>query len=158
AALKLHIICRDMWTKAYWKTVNPKKDEFTWVPAFVPEAECLVRVRLNDWVQGKNQISRSYVEMFRQAHSHIIVLSAYFLPGTILRKMMMQAAQRGVAIKIIVGGISDVAISRQAEQYMYRWLFRNKIRVFEYQDTVLHGKMASYDGVWVTDGSYNVNQ
>jgi cardiolipin synthase len=158
AALKLQIICRDMWTRAYWKTVNPNKDEFTWVPAFVPEAECLVRVRRNDWVQGKNEISRSYVEMFRQAHSHVIVLSAYFLPGAFLRKMMMQAARRGVTIRIIVGGISDVPISRLAEQYMYRWLFRNKMRVFEYQDTVLHGKMATYDGIWVTDGSYNVNQ
>ncbi|HEY4107447.1 phospholipase D-like domain-containing protein [Puia sp.] len=158
AALKLHIICRDMWTRAYWKTTNPKKDEFTWVPAFVPDAECLVRVRRNDWVQGKNEISRSYVEMFRQARSHIIVLSAYFLPGAILRKQMTQAARRGVAIRIIVGGVSDVPISRLAEQYMYRWLFRNRIRVFEYQDTVLHGKMATYDGAWVTGGSYNVNQ
>src|SRR5258708_35228178 len=43
AALKLHIVCRDMWTKAYWKTAGEKKDEFAWVPAFVPEAECLVR-------------------------------------------------------------------------------------------------------------------
>ena len=157
AALKLHIICRDMWTKAYWKP-GAKKEEFAYVPAFTPEAECLVRVRRNDWVQGKNEISRSYVEMFRQAKSRITVLSAYFLPGAILRKSMMQAAKRGVAIRIIVGSVSDVAISRLAEQYMYRWLFRNKIRVFEYQDTVLHGKMATYDGVWMTDGSYNVNQ
>jgi cardiolipin synthase len=96
--------------------------------------------------------------MFRQAKSHIILLSAYFLPGAIGRKQIMQAARRGVAIRIIVGAVSDVAISRLAEQYMYRWLFRNKIRVFEYQDTVLHGKMAAYDGVWMTDGSYNVNQ
>jgi cardiolipin synthase len=158
AALKLHIICRDMWTKAYWKTGVSGKDEFTWVPGFVPEAECLVRVRRNDWVQGKNEISRSYVEMFRQAKSHINLLSAYFLPGVYGRKQMMQAARRGVSIRIIVGGVSDVPISRLAEQYMYRWLFRNKIRVFEYQDTVLHGKMATYDGQWVTDGSYNVNQ
>jgi len=158
AALKLHIICRDMWTKAYWKTGGAKKDEFTWVPAFVPEAECLVRVRRNDWAQGKNEISRSYVEMFRQAKSHIILLSAYFLPGAIGRKQIALAARRGVSIRVIVGAVSDVPISRLAEQYMYRWLFRNKIRVFEYQDTVLHGKMATYDGVWVTDGSYNVNQ
>ena len=158
AALKLHIICRDMWTKAYWKTTNPQTDEFKWVPAFVPEEECLVRVRRNDWVQGKNEISRSYVEMFRLAQARITVLSAYFLPGPILRKYMMQAAKRGVVIRIIVGGVSDVPISRLAEQYMYRWLFRNKIKVYEYQDTILHGKMAVYDGEWMTDGSYNVNQ
>lgn len=158
AALKLHIICRDMWTKAYWKTERSKKDEFEWVKGIIPKEECLVRVRRNDWVQGKNEISRSYVEMFRNAQSRVIILSSYFLPGSILRKQMTQAAKRGVVIKIIVGSISDVKIARLAEQYMYHWLFKNKMQVYEYQDTILHGKMATYDGVWMTDGSYNVNR
>jgi len=158
AALKLHIICRDMWTKAYWKKTQQKKEDHEWVKGVVPEEECMVRVRRNDWVQGQNQISRSYVEMFRHAQSRIIVLSSYFLPGSILRKQMAQAAARGVTIKIIVGGVSDVQIARLAEQYMYRWLFKNKIQIYEYQDTILHGKMATYDGIWMTDGSYNVNR
>lgn len=158
AALKLHIICRDMWTKAYWKKDRPKEPHFPWLPGVIPEQECLVRVRRNDWVQGKNEISRSYLEMFRQAQSHVILLSSYFMPGPILRKQMAQAAKRGVVVKIIVGSVSDVKISRLAEQYMYRWLFRNKMQVFEYQDTVLHGKMAAYDGIWMTNGSFNVNR
>jgi cardiolipin synthase A/B len=152
------LVCRDMWTKAYWKTPSPKKEKFPWLPADVPPEECMVRVRRNDWVQGKNEISRSYLEMFRQAQSRIIVLSSYFMPGKILRKYMAQAAKRGVVIKIVVGSISDVKISRLAEQYMYRWLFKNKMQVYEYQDTILHGKLATYDGVWMTDGSYNVNR
>ena len=159
AALKLHIICRDMWTKAYWNLDRSRKDDrFPRLPGITPEEECLVRIRRNDWVQGLNQISRSYVEMFRQAHSHVIVLSAYFMPGPILRKQMAQAAHRGVNIRIIVGAVSDVKISRLAEQYMYRWLFANRIEVYEYQGTVLHGKMAAYDGLWMTNGSYNVNR
>src|SRR5579863_6303242 len=159
SAVKLNLICRDMWTKAYWKLDGAAKDKrFPRLPGIVPDHECLVRVRRNDWVQGLNQISRSYVEMFRQARSHVIVLSAYFMPGPILRKQMAQAARRGVSIRIIVGAVSDVKISRLAEQYMYRWLFRNKIEVYEYQGTVLHGKMAAYDGLWMTNGSYNVNR
>ena len=71
---------------------------------------------------------------------------------------MVAAAKRGVVIKIIVGGVSDVQLSRLAEQYMYRWLFRNNIQVYEYQDSILHGKLATYDGIWMTDGSYNVNR
>jgi cardiolipin synthase A/B len=157
AALKLHIICRDMFTKAYWKK-DANKERFDWVPGLTPAEECLVRVRRNDWVQGKSQISRSYLQMFRNAHSRITILSSYFLPGTLFRKQMALAAKRGVVIKVIVGGISDVQISRQAERYMYRWLFRNHIEVYEYQDTVLHGKMAVYDGEWMTNGSYNVNK
>jgi len=158
AALRLHIICRDMWTKAYWKTDGGKKEEFPWLPGITPAEECMVRVRRNDWVMAKNQISRSFLEMFRQANSRITILSSYFLPGTLFRKYMGQAAKRGVVIKIIVGSVSDVKVSRLAEQYMYRWLFRNGIEVYEYQDTVLHGKMAVYDGIWMTNGSYNVNK
>jgi cardiolipin synthase len=159
AALKLHIICRDMWTKAYWKLDRQDKDKsFTRLPGITPDQECLVRVRRNDWVQGLNQVSRSYIEMFRQARSHIIILSAYFMPGSVGRKNMAHAARRGVSIRIIVGAVSDVKIARLAEQYMYRWLFRNGIEVYEYQGTVLHGKMAAYDGIWMTNGSYNVNR
>jgi len=158
AAMKLHTICRDMWTKAYWKKDGGRKENFPWLDGTVPKEECMVRVRRNDWVQGKNQISKSFLEMFRNAQSRITILSSYFLPGTIFRRQMALAARRGVKIRIIVGGISDVKISRLAEQFMYRWLFRNNIEVYEYQDTILHGKMAVYDGQWMTNGSYNVNK
>jgi cardiolipin synthase A/B len=158
AALKLHIICRDMWEKAYWKKITGDKVPSTWLPGIVPAEECMVRVRRNDWVQGKNQISFSYLEMFRNAKSRITIMSSYFLPGPIFRKQMALAAKRGVSVKIIVAGVSDVRISRLAEQYMYRWLFRNHIEIYEYQDTILHGKMAAYDSSWMTVGSYNVNK
>lgn len=159
AALKLHIICRDMWEKAYWKKITgDKAPPSVWLPGIIPADECMVRVRRNDWVQGKNQISLSYLEMFRNARSRITIMSSYFLPGPIFRKQMALAAKRGVSVKIIVAGVSDVRISRLAEKYMYRWLFRNNISIYEYQDTILHGKMAAYDSAWMTVGSYNVNK
>jgi cardiolipin synthase len=40
---------------------------------------------------------------------------------------------------------------------MYRWLFKNRIEIFEYPHNVLHGKIAVADRAWVTGGSYNVN-
>jgi cardiolipin synthase len=158
AALKLHIVCRDMWAKAYWKKDGGRKEKFPWLPGVSPNEDCMVRVRRNDWVQGKSQISKSYLEMFRNAHSHITILSSYFLPGTIFRRHMAMASRRGVKIRVIVGNVSDVKISRYAERFMYRWLLRNKIEVYEYLDTILHGKLAVYDGQWMTNGSYNVNK
>lgn len=119
--------------------------------------KCPVRVRVNDWVQNKRQISRSYLEMLRSAHSHIIIMSPYFLPGNELRRQMARAAKRGVKIKVILAGVSDIKIAKWAERYVYRWLLRNNIEIYEYQKSVLHGKMATYDSKWVTAGSYNVN-
>ena len=95
--------------------------------------------------------------MFRTAKSHITIMSPYFLPGFEFRRKMKNAIRRGVIIKVVQAGTSDIALSKYAERYMYHWLLRNKVEIYEYQKTVLHGKIAVCDDQWMTVGSYNVN-
>ncbi|MEY3920960.1 MAG: hypothetical protein RL634_721, partial [Bacteroidota bacterium] len=73
------------------------------------------------------------------------------------RKQMSAALKRGVQIKLILAGKSDVHLAKNAERYFYRWALRNKIQIFEYLPTVLHSKVAISDDRIVTIGSYNVN-
>lgn len=117
----------------------------------------LVRLRRNDWVTNKLQISNSYLEMFRTAKSNITILSSYALPGNVFRKRLEKALQRGVKVRMIVSGQSDVFLVKNAERYWYDWLIRNNIEIFEYTKNVLHGKLATCDDEWMTIGSYNVN-
>jgi cardiolipin synthase A/B len=121
------------------------------------DEQCEVRVRRNDWITKKNQVSRSYLEMFQKAEEHIIMMSGYFLPGPVIRRNMKRAAARGVKVKLILAGMSDVMVAKYAERYMYNWIFRNDIELYEYKPCVLHGKVATYDKKWATIGSYNVN-
>jgi cardiolipin synthase A/B len=153
---ELNNLCIKIWNRSGW---GKKKNQVLYDDAIVKfkENECLVRVRRNDWVRRKNQISRTYLEMFKKAQTHITVMSSYLVPGRIFRKNMMLAAMRGVKIKVIVAGISDVALVKHAERYLYRFLLKNKIEVYEYQPNVLHGKISTYDSKFVTIGSYNVN-
>lgn len=116
-----------------------------------------VRIRCNDWVRHKNEISGSYIEMFRHARSHITIMCSYFLPGRIIRRSLMYAVKRGVKIKVITAGPSDVLLAKRAERWMYDWLLRNNIELYEYQPTVLHAKVAVCDNSWFTIGSYNMN-
>ncbi len=81
-----------------------------------PQEECQLRVRRNDWIMKKNQVSRSYIEMFRNADEQIIMMSGYFLPGPIIRKNMRKATARGVKIKLILAGMSDVMVAKNAER------------------------------------------
>ena len=118
---------------------------------------CRVRMRRNDWVRRKNEISRSYREIFRKANRQIIMVSSYFLPGKEFRRKIWKAVHRSVTIKLILAGASDVWIAKQAERHLYRWLLKNKIEIYEYQPSILHAKMAICDGQWLTLGSYNVN-
>ncbi|MET0637903.1 MAG: phospholipase D-like domain-containing protein [Chitinophagaceae bacterium] len=111
----------------------------------------------NDWVRRKNQVSSTYVRMLRSATSEVIILSSYFIPGKMIRSQLAQAARRGVKIKIITAGNSDVGIAKYAERYSYSFLLRNHIELYEYKGNILHGKLAVCDDRWLTIGSYNLN-
>ncbi len=124
---------------------------------FKDEEKKLVRMRRNDWVRSKNEISATYVEMFKNAQSNITILCSYFLPGKIIRRLLKNAAKRGVKIKVITAGPSDIMLAKYAERWMYDWLLRNKIELYEYQPAVLHAKVAVCDSDWLTIGSYNIN-
>jgi cardiolipin synthase A/B len=122
-----------------------------------PENKSQVRMRRNDWVRRKNEISTSYIEMLRNSKTSVTILCSYFLPGTLIRRQIIQAVKRGVKIKIIAAGRSDVAVAKNAERWLYDWLLRNGIELYEYEKNVLHGKMAVCDDQWMTLGSYNIN-
>lgn len=118
---------------------------------------CRVRVRRNDWVRAKTEILTSYYTMFRKAEKEIVILGSYFLPGYKLRRYMEKAAERGVRIKVVVTGVSDVLMAKYAERYLYHWMLRKNIEVYEYTRNVLHAKVSVADRMWMTIGSFNVN-
>ncbi len=116
-----------------------------------------IRMRRNDWVRRKNQVTLSYLEMLKSANTEIIILSSYFLPGKVFRRAIRKARDRGVEITVVVAGISDVKLAKMAERYMYRWLLSKGIKIQEYHRSILHGKLAICDDHWMTLGSFNVN-
>jgi cardiolipin synthase len=116
-----------------------------------------IEIKINDWVRGKREITNTYVKMLRQAQSQVTIMSSYLLPGGIIRSQLKKASKRGVKIRLIMTGISDVPIAKHAERYMYSFLLRNNIEIYEYQKNILHAKMAVCDGQFLTIGSYNVN-
>jgi cardiolipin synthase len=156
-AKELCVLCWKTWngfpSKMGITPCEEKKLQFN----FNEEETQLVRMRRNDWVRRKNEISATYIEMFRHAQSQIIILCSYFLPGKVIRRLLSNASKRGVKIKIITAGPSDVMVAKHAERWMYDWLLRNKIELYEFQPAVLHAKIAVCDSEWITIGSYNIN-
>ena len=124
---------------------------------FTNDATSKVRMRRNDWVMRKNQISATYFDMLRHARSDVTIMCSYFLPGKIIRNLLSNAAKRGVKIRVVTAGPSDIMLVKNAERWMYDWLLRNNIELYEYQKTVLHAKVAVCDREWLTIGSYNIN-
>lgn len=116
-----------------------------------------IRIRRNDWVTRKQEITSTYMELFRTAEQSITIMCSYFLPGIIFRKQLRRAVSRGVKVRVILASMSDVPISKYAERYLYRWMLRQNFEIYEYQPSVLHAKVALADDHFLTIGSYNIN-
>ncbi len=146
-----------------WKTWNsfPKKMGLTPCETkntvYENTAGSTITMVRNDWVRNKNEISATYIKMLQNAKHEVTILCSYFLPGKKIRKHIILAMKRGVRIRIIAAGKSDIMIAKSAERWLYDWLIRNGIELYEYQKTVLHGKLAVCDDEWMTIGSYNIN-
>lgn len=116
-----------------------------------------VRFRRNDWIRRRDEIYHSYAESICNAKNSIVIVASYFLPGSRFRRMLKQAAARGVKVMIILAGASDIGSLRLAENYLYDFYLSNNMEIYEWRNSVMHGKAMLVDEAWATIGSYNLN-
>lgn len=152
----LHILCEGFYLK------KKKIRLFAWEKSFNcgsdhEQGHRLLRFRRNDWLKGYNEIHQSYVHSINRAESSIIIVASYFLPGRNFRKILRKAVERGVKIKVLMAGRSDISSARLAENFLYDFYIRHNIEIYEWEDSVMHGKAMIVDDTWATIGSYNLN-
>ena len=121
------------------------------------EENVKLRILQNNWYRNKMEILKSYRSAVRHANNHILIFASYFLPGRNERKLLKNASQRGVHITIVLAAESDAPMFDRATQFLYDFILRSRIRIYEYLPSNLHAKVATVDGKWSTVGSYNLN-
>jgi cardiolipin synthase A/B len=101
--------------------------------------------------------ARLFTRLIRSARRRITFSMAYFLPvGAVLRELL-RAPRRGVSVRVVVPGESDVPLVQHASHYLYTRLLRRRIRVYERQASMLHSKVMIVDNAWVVVGSCNLD-
>ncbi|MEJ7930269.1 cardiolipin synthase ClsB [Ramlibacter sp. AN1015] len=119
------------------------------------DAQAMFVVRDN--VEHKDDIERHYRTVIRSARRRVVIANAYFFPGYRLVRELRLAARRGVQVQLILQGQPDMAIVKTAASTLYHHLLKAGVRVFEYCDRPLHGKVALVDDEWSTVGSSNLD-
>jgi cardiolipin synthase len=104
-----------------------------------------------------NDIERQYRAAIRAARERIVIANAYFFPGYRLIKELRRAARRGVDVRLILQGEPDMPIVKTAASMLYHHLLHAGVRIYEYCDRPLHGKVALMDDKWSTVGSSNLD-
>jgi cardiolipin synthase len=105
----------------------------------------------------KRGIRHTYLKAIRNARRQIEITNPYFLPGPILLAAILGARRRGVEVRILVPGISDVWVVSMAMSSIIGRLLENDVRVFAYQGRVLHAKTGVFDESSTTVGTYNLD-
>lgn len=109
-----------------------------------------------DNAKHTNDIEQQYRLGIRAAQNEITIANAYFFPGYRFLRDLRNAAKRGVTVRLILQGEPDMPVAKFAASTLYDYLLSAGVRIYEYCERPLHGKVATVDGVWATVGSSNL--
>ncbi|MBL9149558.1 MAG: phosphatidylserine/phosphatidylglycerophosphate/cardiolipin synthase family protein [Phycisphaerae bacterium] len=119
------------------------------------KGDVLAQVLSSSGRTGRRAIQRMIRLTIHHAVRSCSISMAYAVPPLRITRAMSRAASRGVDVRILTAGVSDVPLVRFAAQSLYGALLRNGVRVYEMVDQTLHAKTVAIDGVFAAVGSFN---
>jgi cardiolipin synthase A/B len=105
---------------------------------------------------GDTNVEALYYLAIASAQRSMDLTAAYFVPRPAFTEALVEAATRGVNVRILVPGPHiDKELVRVAGRGAYEQLLDAGVRIFEYQPTMLHAKSLVVDDCWASVGTVN---
>jgi len=142
--------------RAVWHKEKGRWFDFQTRPGFAPGA-APVRIVGNHELLKRFVIREAYANALRAAKTEVSIANSYFIPDWRIRRSLAQAVQRGVDVRVLVPGISDIHSVWYAMRANYASLLSRGVRIFEWQGPMMHAKAVVVDGRWCAVGSYNLD-
>jgi cardiolipin synthase len=116
-----------------------------------------VGISINDWIHGRSLITKQYSRITKEAKEQITIINSYFFPRRKFMKQLTDAADRGVKVRLILPKYSDWPSYILASEYLYEYFLKRGVEIYQWKNSILHGKLATVDDSWSTIGSFNLN-
>ena len=114
-------------------------------------------VAVRDNLSHRRDIEQEYLLAISQAKTEVILANAYFVPGRRFRRALLDAAERGVRIRLLLQGRQEYWLQHFATRALYGTLLAAGVEIHDYQRSFLHAKVAVIDARWATIGSSNID-
>ena len=111
---------------------------------------------LRDNLGNRRAIERAYLKAIGRARREVLIANAYFFPGRRFRRALVEAARRGVRVRLLLQGRAEYVLPHLASQALYDALLHAGVEIVEYHRSFLHAKVAVIDD-WATVGSSNID-
>lgn len=142
------------WTKQHGAPV-PAANYF---PVLAARGGEMVRAIGSTPDDAHSLIYLTLISAISRSERHVYLTNAYFVPDPQLLDALINAAGRGVDVRLLLPGKSDSGIAFHAGRSHYGALLRAGVKIHERRDAMLHAKTATIDGVWSTVGSTNLDR
>jgi cardiolipin synthase len=109
---------------------------------------------VRDNLRNRRTIQRAYMHALGHARESAWLANPYFAPGRKMRDALCRAAERGLDVTLLLG-VGQFRMQDAVARSYYPKLLEHGVKIFEYQKTQLHGKVAVVDDEWATVGSSN---
>lgn len=99
-----------------------------------------------------------YIQAIDRAEHRIRLTNAYFVPDHVLLDALKAAAARGVDVQVLLPWTSNHALADWAARGYFADCLKAGIRIFAYQQAMIHAKTCTIDGQWSTIGTANLDR
>jgi len=125
-------------------------------PALQPAGQMPAQMFGSSPTGGSESMHLMYLLAIVCAEHTIDLQSAYFVPDPLAVDALVQAARRGVRVRVLVPGREiDAEVVRRASRALWGELLAAGVQIAEYQPTMFHCKVLVVDGLLVSVGSTN---
>ena len=143
----------DTWTRQH----GPALDHDRYFPPLRPQGNEIVRAIGSSPTEAFSATYLTLMAAIINAQRSIYITNAYFVPDPQLIDALIDAAHRGVDVRLILPSTSDSRSAAYAAHSHYRQLLAGGVKIYERQAALLHAKTAVIDGVWSCVGSANLD-
>jgi cardiolipin synthase len=117
-----------------------------------------IKVHRNDPARLVLPIRGMYLDAIDRAQQHIYLTNAYFIPDRVILSALIQAAQRGVDVRVLLPWQSNHPTADWLARGYFGACLRSGVRIFGFRNAMIHAKTATIDGQWSTVGTANLDR
>jgi cardiolipin synthase len=141
-----------------WRTATGEElDPAVSVPSAAGGPGGLVQVLPSDPGDPWQPIRTALFQGIAGARRRAWLTSPYFVPDESMRTALLAAGLRGVDVRLLLPGRSDLRVVQAAGRSYYPEMLRAGVRIWEYQDGFIHAKTLVVDDAVASVGSANMD-
>jgi cardiolipin synthase len=107
--------------------------------------------------RGHRETAAVLAALVGASRKRLWITNSYFAPNRTAIRLLGDAARRGVDVRLLLPGPTDMPLVRHAGHGNYSALLAHGVRVFEYQAAILHAKTLVVDDYVSVVGSSNLD-